>query len=153
MVNRWRGRATVTALTSGRLRLTVNLRFRRLVFFHETKNKRCRGKADCDRESDEEIRSHSKGVLRRIVVKFGLERYCRVRCRRFFVFGDLFDPSPKRVVSRRVRRRTSANRLAAAIKDFGFVSAPPQPQLIEPRASNPRSPNFPIPESSHGDVT
>jgi hypothetical protein len=82
-------------------------------------------------------RAHSKGALRRIVVKFGLERYCRIRCSR-----RLFDPSPKRVVSRRFRCRTSANRLAAAIEDFGFVSAPPQRQLIEPSASNPRSPNF-----------
>jgi len=132
-----------TALMSGRLRLTLDLRFGRLVFVHEVKNEHCRGKADCDQESDEEIRSHSKGALRRIVAKSGLERYCRVRCsRRLFVFCDLIDPSPKRVVSRRFRCRTSANRLAAAIKDFGFVSAPPQRQLIEPIASNPPSPNF-----------
>jgi hypothetical protein len=66
-----------TALMSGRPRLTLDLRFGRFVFVHEVKNERCRGKADCDQESDEEIRSHSKGVLRRIVAKFGLERYCR----------------------------------------------------------------------------
>lgn len=143
-----------TALMSGRLRLTLDLRFGRLVFVHEVKNERCRGKADCDQESDEEIQSHSKGALRRIVAKLGLERYCRVRCsRRLFVFCDLIDPSPKRVVSRRFRCWTSAHRLAAAIKDFGFVSAPPQRQLIKPSASNPRSPNFRAHTgSSHGDV-
>jgi hypothetical protein len=85
------------ALMSGRLHLTLDLRFGRLVFVHQVKNERCRGKADCDQESDEEIRSHSKAALRRNVAKFGLERYCRMRCsRRLVVFCDLIDPSPKR---------------------------------------------------------
>ena len=141
-MNRWRGRCDdhCPNVRASAPHLGFAVRAARV---HEVKNEHCRGKADCDQESDEEIRSHSKGALRRIVAKFGLERYCRVRCsRRLFVFCDLIDPSPKRVVSRRFRCRTSANRLAAAIKDFGFVSAPPQRQLIEPIASNPPSPNF-----------
>jgi hypothetical protein len=47
---------------SGHLYLTY-LRFGRFVFLHEEKNERCRDKADCDQQSDEEIRSHSNGAF------------------------------------------------------------------------------------------
>jgi hypothetical protein len=34
------------------------LRFGRFVFLHEEKNERCRDEADCEQQSDEEMRSH-----------------------------------------------------------------------------------------------